>query len=162
MYKSYLQKCKAVKFAVILSSALSWNPYLCEVLELILFLTLQHSWLIISVLELILFLTLQHSRLIISVPFLKSLWSNSGLVSQSVPDHFLSYPFHFIIYHLYRWCYTGRFIMYSGNTKIYYRKTVEHVFTKPVQIEGITQFFSSSKLFFIVVHISAARRCECM
>jgi len=26
--------------------------------------------------------------------------------------------------------------MYSGNTKIYYRKTVGHVLTKPVQIEG--------------------------
>jgi hypothetical protein len=57
---------------------------------------------------------------------------------------------------------TGRFIMYSGITKIYYRKTVGHVFTKPVQIEGTTQKFFSSKLFFIVVHISAARRCECM
>jgi len=33
---------------------------------------------------------------------------------------------------------TGRFIMYSGITKIYYRKTVGHVFTKPVQIEGKT------------------------
>jgi hypothetical protein len=33
---------------------------------------------------------------------------------------------------------TGRFIMYCGITKIYYRKTVGHVFTKPVQIEGIT------------------------
>ena len=30
---------------------------------------------------------------------------------------------------------TGRFIMYSGITNIYYRKTVGHVFTKPVQIE---------------------------
>jgi len=29
--------------------------------------------------------------------------------------------------------------MYSGITKIYYRKTVGQVFTKPVQIEGITQ-----------------------
>ena len=29
--------------------------------------------------------------------------------------------------------------MYSGITKIYYRKTVGHVFTKPVQIEGTTQ-----------------------
>jgi len=28
--------------------------------------------------------------------------------------------------------YTGRFLMYSGITKIYYRKTVGHVFTKPV------------------------------
>ena len=52
--------------------------------------------------------------------------------------------------------------MYSGITKIYYRKTAGHVFTKPVQIEGTTHFFSPSKLFFIVVHISAARRCECM
>ena len=34
---------------------------------------------------------------------------------------------------------TGHFIMYSGITKIYYRKTVGHVFTKPVQIEGKTQ-----------------------
>jgi hypothetical protein len=31
--------------------------------------------------------------------------------------------------------------MYSGITKIYYRKTVGHVFTKPVQIEGTTQKF---------------------
>ena len=48
--------------------------------------------------------------------------------------------------------------MYSVITKIYYMKTVRHVFTKPVQIEGKTQtFFFPSKLFFIVVHISAAR-----
>ena len=31
--------------------------------------------------------------------------------------------------------------MYSGITKVYYRKTVGHVFTKPVQIEGATQKF---------------------
>ena len=31
--------------------------------------------------------------------------------------------------------------MYSGITKIYYRKTVGHVFAKPVQIEGKTQNF---------------------
>ena len=31
--------------------------------------------------------------------------------------------------------------MYSVITKIYYRKTVGHVFTKPVQIEGTTQIF---------------------
>jgi len=31
--------------------------------------------------------------------------------------------------------------MYSEITKINYRKTVGHVFTKPVQIEGTTQFF---------------------
>jgi len=33
---------------------------------------------------------------------------------------------------------TGRFIMYSWITKIYYKKTVGHVFTKPVQTEGTT------------------------
>ena len=57
---------------------------------------------------------------------------------------------------------TGRFIMYSGTTKSYYRKTVGQVFTKPVQTEGTTQFFFPTTLFSIVVHISAARRCECM
>jgi hypothetical protein len=51
--------------------------------------------------------------------------------------------------------------MFSGITKIYYRKTVGHVFTKPLHIEG-TEIFFPSTLFFIVVHISAARRCECM
>jgi hypothetical protein len=34
--------------------------------------------------------------------------------------------------------YTGRFIMYSGITKTYYRKTVGHILMKPVQIEGTT------------------------
>jgi hypothetical protein len=34
-----------------------------------------------------------------------------------------------------RGLYTGRFIMYTGITKIYYRKTAGHVFAKPVQIE---------------------------
>jgi hypothetical protein len=34
--------------------------------------------------------------------------------------------------------------MYSGITKIYYRKTVGHVFTKPVQIEGTTQKFTKT------------------
>ena len=57
---------------------------------------------------------------------------------------------------------TRCFIMYSGTTKIYYRKTVGHVFTKPVQIEGTTEKKNRIKLFFIVVHISAARRCEFM
>jgi len=52
--------------------------------------------------------------------------------------------------------------MYSSITKIYHRKTVGHVFTKPVQIEGRTQNFFPSMLFFIIVHISAARRCKCM
>jgi hypothetical protein len=58
--------------------------------------------------------------------------------------------------------YTGRFIVYSGITKIYYRKTVGHIFMKPVQIEGTTEKFFPSTLFFIVVHISAARQCESM
>jgi hypothetical protein len=39
---------------------------------------------------------------------------------------------HIYIYH---------FIMYSGITKICYRKTVGHVFTKPVQIEGTIEIF---------------------
>jgi hypothetical protein len=51
--------------------------------------------------------------------------------------------------------------MYYGITKNYDRKTVGHVFTKPVKIEGTTQTFSSHrKIFFIVVHISAAG-CLC-
>ena len=39
--------------------------------------------------------------------------------------------------------------MHSGITKMYYRKTVGHVFTKPVQIEGTTQnfFFHHSSHF---------------
>jgi len=37
--------------------------------------------------------------------------------------------------------YTGRFKMYTGITKTYYKKTVGHVFTKPVQIEGTTHDF---------------------
>jgi len=52
--------------------------------------------------------------------------------------------------------------MYSGIRNIYYRKTVGQVFTKPVRIEGTTQIPPPNKLLFIVVHISAARRCECM
>ena len=52
--------------------------------------------------------------------------------------------------------------MYSGITKIYYGKPVGHVFTELVKLEGTTQnFFPPSKLFFSVVHISAARQCEC-
>jgi len=50
--------------------------------------------------------------------------------------------------------------MYSGIKKMYYRKPVGQVFTKPVQIEGATQKFFHSKFYFIAVHISAARRCE--
>jgi len=34
--------------------------------------------------------------------------------------------------------------MYSGITKNYYRKTVGHVFTKPVQIEGTTKKFTET------------------
>ena len=34
--------------------------------------------------------------------------------------------------------------MYSGITKIYYRKTVGHVFTKPVQIERTTHKFTKT------------------
>jgi hypothetical protein len=49
--------------------------------------------------------------------------------------------------------------MYSGITKIYDSKTVGHVFAKPVQKEGTQKFFPR-KLFFIVVHISAAG-CLC-
>jgi len=35
--------------------------------------------------------------------------------------------------------------MYSGITKIYYRETVGHVITKPVQIEGTTQKFTETR-----------------
>jgi hypothetical protein len=44
-------------------------------------------------------------------------------------------------------CYTGCFIMCSRITKIYDRKTIGHVFTKPVQIEGTTKFFSPDSCF---------------
>jgi hypothetical protein len=37
--------------------------------------------------------------------------------------------------------------MYSGITKIYYRKTAAHVFMKPVQTKGKTQFFPSVSCF---------------
>jgi hypothetical protein len=50
--------------------------------------------------------------------------------------------------------------MYSGITKIYDRKTAEHVFTKLVEIEGKTQNFFPRKLLFVVVHVSAAG-CPC-
>jgi len=42
-------------------------------------------------------------------------------------------------------------MMYSGITKVYYRKTVGHIFTKPVQIEGTTQ-----KIFFPVSCFSSS------
>ena len=63
----------------------------------------------------------------------------------------------FAILHKNSVVYTRRFIMYSRNIKNYYRKTVGHVFTKSVQIQGTTQNFFLSKLFFIVVYISATR-----
>jgi len=48
--------------------------------------------------------------------------------------------------------------MYCGNTKIYYSKTVGHVFTKHVERESTKQkLLPMSNLFFIVIHISAAR-----
>jgi len=37
---------------------------------------------------------------------------------------------------------TEHFITHSGITKIYYRKTVGHVFMKPVQIEETGKIFS--------------------
>ena len=49
--------------------------------------------------------------------------------------------------------YTGRFIIHSGITKIYYRKTVRHVFTKPVQIEGTTNFFFSVSCLYRSSHL---------
>jgi len=52
--------------------------------------------------------------------------------------------------------------MFSEITKIYYRENVGHVFTKSVQVEGTDFFFPPVSCFFIVIHISAARRCECM
>ena len=59
--------------------------------------------------------------------------------------------------------YTGRFIMYSGVKKNYYKKTAGHVFTKPPQIEEkLLNSFPPWKLYFIAVHICAAKRCECM
>jgi hypothetical protein len=50
--------------------------------------------------------------------------------------------------------------MYSGITKIYVKKITGHVLTKLVQIEGTTQNFVPRKLVFIIVHISAAKRCK--
>jgi hypothetical protein len=37
--------------------------------------------------------------------------------------------------------------MYSGITKIYYPKTIGHVFMKPVQIEGTTETFFPESCF---------------
>jgi hypothetical protein len=48
--------------------------------------------------------------------------------------------------------YTECFIMYFEITKIYYRKTIGHIFTKPVQIEGtIEKFFPQ----YVVFHHSS-------
>jgi hypothetical protein len=83
-------------------------------------------------------------------------------------DHTISLCWHIILQQLTERCntqrsiYTGHFLMYSGITKTDYKKTVGHVFMELVQIEGTTNFVFTSKLFFNVVHISAARRCECM
>jgi len=53
--------------------------------------------------------------------------------------------------------------MYSGITKIFYRKTVRHLFTETcTNRRNDSIFFVPTKLLFIVVHISAARQCEFM
>jgi hypothetical protein len=41
----------------------------------------------------------------------------------------------------------GLLYLYYGITKMYDRKTVGHVFTKPVQIEGTTQIFPPESCF---------------
>jgi len=69
----------------------------------------------------------------------------SGRTENLVPTGILSRTFQPVAQSLHRLSYrahnvyTGRFIMYFGITKNYYRKTIGHVFTKPVQIEGETQ-----------------------
>jgi hypothetical protein len=50
--------------------------------------------------------------------------------------------------------------MYSRITTIYDSKSVGHVFTKPVQVEGTNQTFESQEVFFVVVFISTAG-CLC-
>jgi hypothetical protein len=77
-------------------------------------------------------------------------------IYKTVNNIFVYYKIHVIVKSL-EYEYTGHFIMYSGITKIFDRKSIGHVFTKPVQIEGTTQTFFPRKLFFITVHISAAR-----
>ena len=49
--------------------------------------------------------------------------------------------------------------MYSGVTKIYYRKTVGQVFTKPVQREGTTQIFTETGC--LCKHKSSGRPLIC-
>jgi len=58
---------------------------------------------------------------------------------------------------------TGCFIMYSGITKIWYRKTIGQVFTKPVQIEGtIKKFFlvSCFSSYFTSLPLGDASLCS--
>jgi len=53
--------------------------------------------------------------------------------------------------------------MYSGITKISYMKTVGHVFTKPVQIEGTTQIFFQVSNFssqFVFLPLGDASVCS--
>ena len=60
---------------------------------------------------------------------------------------------------------TGRFVMYSWITKLYYRKTVGHVLCETCtdrRNNSKSPPPPPSKLFFIIVHVCAARRCECM
>ena len=45
--------------------------------------------------------------------------------------------------------------------KIYFKKSVADVFTKPLQIEGTNENPPPINLLFVIVNISAARRCEC-
>ena len=53
--------------------------------------------------------------------------------------------------------------MYSGITKIYDSKTVGHIFTKPVHIEGTTKNIFPSKFFssqFTFLPLGNARVCS--
>ena len=47
-------------------------------------------------------------------------------------------------------------------TKICYRKTVRHVLKKTTDRRNNSEHFFLIKLFFTVIHISSAGRCECM
>jgi hypothetical protein len=57
-----------------------------------------------------------------------------------------------IYIYIYTHIYTESLIMHSGITKIDYKNTAGHAFTKPVQIEGTTE-----KIFFryVVFHCSS-------
>ena len=57
--------------------------------------------------------------------------------------------------------YTGRFIIYSGITKKNIIGKPQGTYLRNLYRQKEQQFFPS-KLFFIVVHISTARRWECM